>query len=196
MPAHILLLRHGQSTWNADGRWQGTEDPPLSNLGTRQAKAAAQTLGAFDALVASNLERARHTAEIIAAEAGIGPVQVDPDLRERHAGEWQGLTKPEIEQRWPGWIAGGRVPEGWEPDESIVDRVTGALARVAGMVGDGGTALVISHGGVLSTLLRMLDVEVPKHANLAGRWFSIGPGEFRALDHVETVDDATVPDQI
>src|ERR671917_2105987 len=100
----VLLVRHGQSEWNAVGRWQGQADPPLSDVGRQQARSAARSLGALDAIFASDLQRATETAMIIAAELGVGPVVVDPDLRERDAGEWSGLTRAEIEERYPGYL--------------------------------------------------------------------------------------------
>jgi len=98
----MLLARHGQSEWNALGRWQGQADPPLSELGRQQARAAADRLGTVDAIVSSDLERALATAAIIAEVLGVGPVLVEPRLRERSAGEWSGLTRDEIEADWPG----------------------------------------------------------------------------------------------
>src|SRR5687767_11323336 len=98
MPTRVLLVRHGQSEWNATGRWQGQADPPLTDLGRRQARSAAAALGTVDAVFASDLQRASETALIIAGELGVGPVVVDPDLRERDAGEWSGLTRVEIEE--------------------------------------------------------------------------------------------------
>src|SRR5688572_19392365 len=91
-PRRLLLLRHGQSTWNADGRWQGQADPPLSPLGEEQARDAARRLapGQFSRVLASDLRRARQTAEILADALRL-PVEVDPDLREIDVGDWQGL---------------------------------------------------------------------------------------------------------
>lgn len=198
-PSRLLVVRHGQSTWNADGRWQGTEDPPLSTLGVRQARHAAQHLGSFDAVVASDLERAFVTATILADELGIGPVQTDADLRERCAGEYQGLTRPEIEERFPGFLAEGLQPPGWEDDDLVLERAAGALARVSLGVGPGGTALVVTHGGVIHTLERALgvrrDARLP---NLGGRWFGVGPGHLDAGDEVLLValDEVSVPGQL
>src|SRR5690606_29768822 len=118
---------HGQSAWNADGRWQGHADPPLTDLGRAQAGAAAAAVGAVDVVVASDLQRARTTAEIIAAALGLGRVEVDARFRERAAGEWTGLTRAEIEARWPGWLEDGRRPPGFELDADIIERVLGGL---------------------------------------------------------------------
>jgi broad specificity phosphatase PhoE len=198
VPAQLLLVRHGQSIWNADGRWQGQADPALSALGTRQAKAAALTLGTFDAIVASDLDRARSTAEIIASELGVGPVMLDADLRERSAGDWEGLTKDQIEAQYPGWLAERRTPPGWEDDEVLIERAVGALARIAAAIGDDGTALVLSHGGVIRALYQVTTGERLKVIpNVSGVWFEVGRGVFRAGDTVVLIDhEVTVPDQI
>jgi len=198
-PSRLLVVRHGQSTWNADGRWQGTEDPPLSTLGVRQARHAAARLGTFDAVAASPLERALVTATILAEELGIGPVQTDDDLRERCAGEYQGLTRAEIEHRFPGYLVEGLRPPGWEEDDAVLERAAGALARVALAVGPGGTALVVSHGGVIHTLERATGARrTGRLPNLGGRWFEVGPGHLAAGDEVLLVeeDEVTVPGQL
>jgi probable phosphoglycerate mutase len=202
--AQILLVRHGQSTWNADGRWQGTEDPPLSTLGVRQAHLAAEHLGTFDLVASSHLERASVTATIIANELGIGPVVTDPDIAERFAGGFQGLTRDEIEERFPGHLAHGRRPDDYESNESVAARSVGALARIAADVGDDGTALVVSHGGVIHTLEEVVGAHREgRLPNLGGRWFEIGHSPasgavLRGGDPVLLVDaDAvTVPNQI
>lgn len=199
MTARILLIRHGQSTWNAEGRWQGTEDPPLSTLGVRQARQASTALGSFDLVAASHLERASVTATIIADELGIGPVVTEPDLAERYAGEFQGLTRAEIEQRFPGYLAEGRKPPSYEPEDSVIERVVPALARIAAQVGDDGTALVVSHGGVVYALEALTAASREgRLPNLGGRWFEIGPSVLHAGESVLLVDaDAvTVPNQI
>lgn len=172
MPTRVLMLRHGQSTWNAARRWQGQADPPLTELGERQAWDAAQRLGAFDLVVASDLERARRTAELIAGELGIGPVELDEQLRENHAGEWEGLTAEEVEAGWPGYLANHRRPPEFEPAEAVATRAMAALLGV-GRRAAGGEVLAVSHGGVIRVLRRLLgaaDVPIP---NLSGCWFSV-----------------------
>lgn len=183
--SQLLVVRHGQSEWNAVGRWQGQEDPPLSDLGREQAFAAARAVGAVDLIVASDLERARTTAEIIAEAVGVGPVQIDPDLRERHAGEWQGLTRPEIHERYPGWLDDGRRPPGWEPDDAVLQRASASLRRWS-PVGD--VVLVVSHGGVIRTLETALGAEHRRVPNLGGRTF-VGETDFELGEAVELVDE-------
>ena len=132
MTTEVLVLRHGQSEWNALGRWQGQENPPLTDLGREQAVEAAQAVGTVDAVFASPLDRAARTAGIIAESIGVGPVVEIDGLMERHAGEWQGLTRPEIEQAWPGYLASGRRPPAWEDDQLVEARALGSLLKRSG----------------------------------------------------------------
>jgi broad specificity phosphatase PhoE len=171
-PRVLLVVRHGQSTWNADGRWQGQADPPLSPLGEEQAAAAARTVGACDAVFASDLERARRTAAIVAAgvlAGGEGALVTDPRLRERDAGEWTGLTRHEIEARDPGALAAGRRPPGFEPDAVLAERGLAALLDCVGTLRAGGTALVVTHGGLIRSVVRALGEDGEAVPNLGGR---------------------------
>lgn len=219
MPTRVLLVRHGQSEWNAAGRWQGQADPPLSDLGRRQARSATASLGTVDAVFASDLRRASETALIIAGELGVGPVVIDADLRERDAGEWSGLTRAEIEAQWPGYLdppadehagfgpspppeAGGwqpRRPPSWEPDESVLVRALAALRRMHGAVGDG-DVLAVTHGGLIYVLEDHLGAHFGRLANGGGRWLSVDGDRLALGDRVLLVGDdgapATVPDQI
>jgi probable phosphoglycerate mutase len=210
MPTRLLLVRHGQSEWNAAGRWQGQLDPPLSDLGRRQARAAATALGAVDAVFSSDLQRAAETATIIATELGVLPVLVDPDLRERSAGEWEGLTRVEIERDWPGYLdppadahaafAGGpRRPPSWEPDESVLERALAALGRVHDVVGDG-DALVVTHGGLIYVLEAHLGATFDRLANGGARVLLVDGRRLTLGDRILLVTDeatpATIPDQI
>jgi probable phosphoglycerate mutase len=193
----LLLLRHGQSAWNALGRWQGQADPPLSRLGEQQAAHAELHLPDIDVIVASDLRRAVRTAEIIAAPRGLS-VHTDPDLRERHAGAFQGLTKVEIEERWPGWLTEGRRPPDFETDESVLERTTRALDRLLDRH-DGSTIVVVCHGGIVYTLERAHDRPHERLANLAGRWLHVdSPGPIRLGERVTLVDEdeVTIPDQL
>jgi probable phosphoglycerate mutase len=164
----MLLLRHAQSAWNELGRWQGRSDPPLSDLGLRQAAAAAERIGAVDVVAASPLDRARTTAEIIAESTGIGPVVLDEGLVERDVGAWSGLTRADIEERWPGHLAAERRPSGWEHDDVLVERGLAALARLDATY-RGATIVVITHGGLIGSIARHLGRDDGRIANLAGR---------------------------
>lgn len=192
----ILLVRHGQSEWNASGRWQGWAESPLSDLGRRQAFEAASAVGAVDAIVASDLERAVETALIISETIGVGPVVSEPGLRERNVGEWTGLTRDEIEERWPGdldrWRRGELLePPGGERNEAILERVEGALRRVGEMF-DGGEVLAVSHGGVMRLLERAHGVDHPPvFANLAGLVVDLHGDRIDVGDRVLLLDPST-----
>jgi probable phosphoglycerate mutase len=186
----MLLVRHGQSSWNAEGRWQGRADPPLTALGERQAREAAQALGTFDALVSSPLQRARRTAELIGDELGIGPVFTFDDLAEREVGPWTGLTFEEIHLTWPGAIDRREWPEGFEDDDALVGRAMRALAELVRRFG-GSTVLVVTHGGVLHALERGFQRPQGRFTNLSGFWVSadderVRLGERVRLSSVET----------
>jgi broad specificity phosphatase PhoE len=192
-----LLIRHGQSEWNALGRWQGQADPPLSDLGRRQAHEAARALGAVDGIWASDLRRAVETAVIIGDDMGVGPVVLDADLREREAGEWTGLTRAEIERRYPGFLPDGRRPTGWESDELLVERVQRALRRIPDAV-PGGDVLVITHAGVVFAVERHLGLDRTRLANVEGRWVTVASEGLRLGDRVLLAEpqDVTVPRQM
>ncbi|MEY4371658.1 MAG: hypothetical protein RL219_427 [Actinomycetota bacterium] len=193
-PTRILVIRHGQSTWNAAGRWQGQADPPLTPVGELQALQAAGTLSAFDhvdrwdAIVSSDLQRAAQTASIIADELGHGRVDLDRNLRERHAGEWQGLTRTEVEQQFPGYLDTGRRPPGFESSDDAAARALIALRTIA-MRHPGGSALAVSHGGIVRALRVMLGIDDDlAFPNLSGQWFEIDNNEISSGDLVMLVD--------
>lgn len=193
----LLLVRHGQSEWNADGRWQGQADPPLSALGEEQAIAAVDQLDEIDVVYASDLVRAARTAEILAEQLGVDLV-VDARLRERHAGEWQGFTRDEIEAEWPGYLAAGDRPPGWESDDRVVVRALEALAAIARAHPDG-VVLLVTHGGIVRTLERHLgDRDDQLLPNLGGRWLELDGNGFRLGDRVLLLDGVAVtrPQQI
>jgi len=192
-PTRLLVVRHGQSEWNAAGRWQGRADPPLTVEGRRQAAAAARTLGPFDAVVTSPLLRATETAAIISEHLGIGPVLTEPDLMERDAGEWQGLTRDQIEMEWPGYLERGERPPGYESDQAMLARVTGALTRITDRA-DGGEVLVIAHGGVVYTLEEACGEGWRRIPNLGARWFEVSGGRLTAGQRIELLPDGTLPD--
>lgn len=183
-PTVLLLIRHGQSTWNAEGRWQGQADPPLSRLGRWQAAEASAKLGPPDAIVSSPQQRALETAAILSEALGVGPVHVLDDLRERHAGSWSGLTRHEIEASWPGWISDGRRPDDYELDEPLLARVMPALDEVVRTF-RGATVLVVCHGGVIRTIESALGVDAERIPNLAGRVLHHDGQAFRPGDRLE-----------
>ena len=152
----LLLVRHGETDWNRDGRWQGGSDTSLNDLGREQARSLAEGLdGNIDVVYSSDLARARQTAEIVAEKLGLG-VRVDPRLRERGFGSWEGLTTPEIEVRFAEahrrWRAGeGAGADDAEPFEDFSARVNRFLADVL-RLHPGEEVLVISHGGSIRAI--------------------------------------------
>lgn len=192
---HILVIRHGQSTWNAVGRWQGQADPPLTAVGETQALHAATVLASgilptdrpLRAIVTSDLQRAAITASIIADELGFDPVAMDKRLRERHAGAWQGLTRAEVEDRYPGFLASGQRPDDFESTDVAGERAGNCLIGLGHHLA-GGTALVVSHGGILRALRIRCGLEDDfAFANLSGQWFRVQGDALAAGDVVELV---------
>lgn len=208
----LLLVRHGESIWNADGRWQGQADPPLTERGRRQAAAAASAVGTVDAIVTSDLERAADTGAIIARLLGIEPVVTEPRLRERDAGPLSGMTRPEIHEQFPGLLPddpAGYVPgadghpdwpEGWEPDDVLWDRVEVALLAIGRLVPDG-DALVVTHGGVMYAVERRLGApDRGRLSNLGAVRLEVAGDRITVGERLDLIDpaDATAiePDRI
>jgi broad specificity phosphatase PhoE len=152
----ILLARHGETDWNAERRWQGHADVPLNALGRDQAHDLAARLAGeqFDAIYASDLRRARETAEIVGAELGV-PVRTLKALPEIDVGTWSGRTTDEIQREDHG--ARDRVREqgyGWEGGETpaqMAARVVAAVRKLAAEHPDG-RILIVVHGGVIRAL--------------------------------------------
>ncbi|HEV2767366.1 MAG TPA: histidine phosphatase family protein [Acidimicrobiales bacterium] len=190
----LLLVRHAQSEWNALGRWQGWSDPPLSSLGREQARAAVPALGGFDAVVASDLVRARDTAAILADALGLGPVAIDPRLRERDVGEWAGLTREQIDERWPGALdqPGGPRPPGGESPPQVFARARRALDELAVTYGEA-ELLVVTHGGVIRGVERHFDIEPAPLPNLGGVWLDVEHGRWELETRVLLVGPNDVP---
>ncbi|MDE0652475.1 MAG: histidine phosphatase family protein [bacterium] len=176
--ARLLLLRHAESEWNAQGRWQGQADTPLTDRGRRHAAEAGPLMATFEMLVCSDLSRARQSAEIIATGAGIDEIHIEPRLRERNAGPWQGLTRDEIEQGWPGYLGSGRRPADYEADDQLVARADAALSDIALLADRRGASevLVVTHGGVISSLTVRAGLEMVRMPNLSGRWVTVDDG--------------------
>jgi probable phosphoglycerate mutase len=176
----LLLVRHGQSLWNAEGRWQGWLDVPLTADGEAQAQARGEALVAAGIVVptifTSDLLRARRTAEIIAAVTGAALV-VDERLRERNGGDWQGHTAAEIDERWPGardqWRRGElHAPPGGESDDEVLARFDAALADVMAATDDEHDALIVTHGGVLRIIAFRAGADASTVVeNVGGHWF-------------------------
>lgn len=155
----LIFVRHGQTVWNSQGRWQGWLDSPLSEQGVEQARRAADELRDthIDAVYCSDAGRAMHTAKIIAASHGLKPVP-DTLLRERFYGGHEGLTAREIEEKHPGSrfsAARGDTretyrPPGGETMAEVRERLKRFLANRADEI-RGKTVLIVTHSGVVRT---------------------------------------------
>jgi probable phosphoglycerate mutase len=169
----LLLVRHGETDWNAEGRLQGHTDRPLNDFGRRQAKALAQELDGekVEAIYASDLARARETAEILGERLGL-PVAVDADLREKNWGTWEGLTPAERD----------RVEFAGETTEEHRERMLRALRRIAERHPHG-RVLVVTHGGSLRRVqAAATGMALPVVEN-CGRWACVAEnGTIRPLD--------------
>jgi len=148
----LVVWRHGRTAWNATRRFQGQTDVELDETGISQAIAAAPRIAAYqpDVIISSDLKRATQTADELAKITGLG-VELDPRLRERHFGPWQGLTAEEIGERFPDQFARWRSvldldDPAIERQEALAARVGDAFREIAQRVGDG-TAVLVMHGG-------------------------------------------------
>lgn len=152
----LVLWRHGQTDYNSQKRVQGRIDMSLNDAGRAQTAAVVPGLEALepDMIVASPLRRAQETAQALAQRCGL-EVGVEPDLAERSFGQWEGLTRREIKERWPEqyrrWRA-GEEPRGVdvEPRADLAARIGGALLRLAETADEGRTIVVASHGSALT----------------------------------------------
>lgn len=175
----LLLVRHGETDWNREGRLQGHADPPLNDAGRAQAREVARRLAhvQLHAAYSSDLLRASETAKIILARRGV-PLGTDPGLREIDVGSWSGLTRKEIEQRFPGMHEHDGESRG-----DHLERVLQAVLRIAEKH-PGERALIVSHGGSLRALRRhALRVDsVPRLANCAAYRLAFRDGVLRGID--------------
>jgi broad specificity phosphatase PhoE len=152
----IFLARHGESDWNAANRFQGHSDRPLTDLGRRQAEELAEAVAAekVDAIYSSPLSRALETARIVAMRTGLEVVE-DEDLREVDTGGWSGLSREEVQRRFPEgferWVSGGAGWEDGETYEEMAARTLEAVSRIAA-AHPGGRVLVVSHGGPIRAI--------------------------------------------
>ncbi len=167
----LLLVRHGVTTWNAQHRYQGHTDVPLSEVGVQQAVALAERLSAekIHSLYSSDLDRAQTTARVIAQHHNL-PVRVEPRLRDIHFGAWEGLSYQQIQDRYAeeyaAWKADPMVvaPPGGETLAQVAERVRVVLDQVASRHPNE-TVLITAHGGVLQVLLCLVLGLEPR-----GRW--------------------------
>jgi glucosyl-3-phosphoglycerate phosphatase len=158
----VLLLRHGRTSYNASGRFQGRLDPPLDDRGRAQAAAAAEALAALKPakLLSSTALRAHGTAEIVAARCGL-ELALDDRLCEVDNGSWAGLTLAEVRERFPeehaAWRRGDDIRIGGaESYRQVAERACAAVAAPVADLGDDELLVVVTHGGVARALTAQL----------------------------------------
>lgn len=170
MPARrLVLLRHGRTAWNAQRRFQGQADPPLDDVGRAQAYEVAGLVAALrpQLLVTSDLARALQTAEIVGASTGLEAMP-DARLRERGLGHWEGLTRDEVEDRYPDefaqWAAGRDVTRrGGETREQVATRVMAAVGDLPEVE----TAVLVTHSATAMAATNAL-LGIPQRAHPLG----------------------------
>jgi broad specificity phosphatase PhoE len=161
----ISLVRHGQTRANVEQRWQGQGDWDLDELGYRQAAALGTFYGQWNTVFSSPLQRARNTAGFVASS---DPVLMD-DLKELHMGEWEGLTTPEIEARWPDvleeiYVKGVDLKRGstGESFAELTSRVTSAIDTIEPASGE--PTVVVAHGGAIRAYISSLTASTDTYA--------------------------------
>ncbi|MCI0395455.1 MAG: histidine phosphatase family protein [Chloroflexi bacterium] len=157
MTTTLLLIRHGQTDWNAAGRWQGQIDIPLNDTGRGQVQALARRLAGWPVRViySSDLLRAAETAAILGRSFGLKPVY-KPALRERNSGIFQGMLFEEVQAHYPEQyqqlLENGDAPPGGESAQEVSWRVAPVYEQVASRH-RGQAVIMVGHGGALRILL-------------------------------------------
>lgn len=163
----LIVVRHGQTLWNLERKYQGHSDIALTDKGIKQAEAVAARLAEekIDAVYASDLSRAFKTAACIADKHGL-TVQVVPALREIKFGDWEGLTYEQISEQWPGllgklWTTPDELQiPGGESFQQLKERAYAAIEKIVAAHPDQ-TVIVVAHGGTIGTILcAMLDIHL------------------------------------
>lgn len=164
----LTLIRHGQTDWNLQGRWQGHADEPLNELGRLQAMAVAKRMAEIgeehDAIISSDLSRASDTASHVARAVGL-PLQTTALWRELDLGKWSGLTRQEVSERYADELAqlrgGADLPRGGGERVADMDgRIAGALTLLQREFA-GRRVIVVTHGGPVRAALRIMGLDKP-----------------------------------
>jgi broad specificity phosphatase PhoE len=188
----LIIIRHAQTVWNAAGRIQGQADPELSEAGREQCETVANRLAntPIDALYTSDLVRARETAEAVASRHPGLSVQVEAGLREIDLGAWEGATRETLMAGWPGLFTQWQQQPSWDlvPDGegglAFQARILGAFERIAAAATDDASVAVVTHIGVIRTLLSTIvgasphDPRWPWAIDNTALTLLVGPTEF------------------
>lgn len=193
----ILLARHGETPWNAEGRYQGQEDIALSAVGQAQARALGQRLAQIriDRAVASPLGRAHETACLALGDTRVDMLQTDPGLMEIAHGSWEGLLASEIHQRDPERLVAWReapdsvqMPDGGESLQQVFDRAWPALQRAMLGLQEDDTLLVVAHDAVNRVLLcRILGIPLARLWTFRQAPTTLNLLQGSDIDHLEVV---------
>ncbi|HEX3829903.1 MAG TPA: histidine phosphatase family protein [Sporichthyaceae bacterium] len=174
MGRQLVVWRHGRTTWNLAGRFQGQSDVPLDEVGHEQARRSARILAALEpaGIVSSDLGRASATAAELARLTG-HPVHLDPGLRETYLGTWQGLTRGEVEERFPSeegaWLRGELERRGGgESMPEVAERAVRAVRQAFDQLGPDDTLVAVTHGGSGRVLIGRLAGLPPEHWSALG----------------------------
>ncbi|MDP9092603.1 MAG: histidine phosphatase family protein [Actinomycetota bacterium] len=183
-PRRLVLLRHGRTAWNAERRFQGQADPPLDDVGRAQAYEVAALIAALapDLLVSSDAARAMQTAVPIGAIVGLD-VQPEPRLRERSLGHWEGLTREEVQQKYPDeyldWVSGRDVSRrGGESRAEVADRALAAFTALPAVP----TAVLVTHSATAMALCSAL-LRTPQDVHVLGPLANCHWSELSAEPH-------------
>lgn len=200
----LVLLRHGRTAWNAERRFQGHADPSLDEVGQQQAYEVAGVVAALcpDLLVSSDAARAMQTAQRISAATGL-EVYVEPRLRERGLGHWEGLTREEVAERYPDefadWVAGRDVSRrGGESREQVADRALAAFRSLPEVA----TLVLVTHSATAMALCNAL-IGIDQQAHVLGplancHWTELTAdgGHWRVRGHNLGVPGVVVPSPV
>lgn len=169
MLSRAVIWRHGRTSWNAAGRYQGQANPPLDDTGLAQAAVAATMIATLrpEVIVTSDLQRAASTAEALARITGLVPM-IDSRLRERSLGHWEGLTRAEVAERYPDemldWLAGRDVTRrGGESRIQVAERALAAFTELD----DVPLAVVVTHSATAMALTSAL-LGLPQNTPILG----------------------------
>jgi len=192
----VFVARHGETDWNAEGRWQGHTDIPLNDIGREQSRTLADSLRGekLSGVVSSDLSRARETGEIVAATLAVRFHYADADLRERKFGVFEGLTRRQCEDQhgeaWNAYMAKRILPQGAEPHEALQARIVRAVQKVAETVAteeDG--ALIVTHGGSLRALVEHVTGVAGNPIANAALFRFVWTGSFSAVKSLKYGDE-------
>ena len=202
----LVVLRNGRTSWNVERRFQGRRDLPLDDVGRAQADAAAEELERLDPslVLTSDATRAQQTALFLMALMGV-PLVLEPRLRETDIGSWEGLTRDEVRQRFPGeyadWRRGVDVPRGGgETYVEVAARAVPAVEDALAQLEPSGTLVVVTHGGTARAVIgRLLELEPTSWCRLPslahGRWSVLEEVAFgwRLEEHNEPWSGQRIP---